>query len=208
MFHLISLPDKPSGYVNISTSSDWEAWIRNSLPAGLHQEVQRRLVSNLKHVLVELEMKAALIVPHAKRGNGQSILFEPYFHMLNFEFCVGMFSICEGLGSALWLRENNRDGSLADRIAIEDWKPSLVKKFDPEAKFGLDADVGGVKSVRDKLHQDRLGARENIDWHAFTYEAAQHERRRRPEGNKSDHRVKRIGVPLYLLKVIRRQSAQ
>jgi hypothetical protein len=117
-------------------------------------------------------MKAALIVPHAKRGNGQSILFEPYFHMLNFEFCVGMFSICEGLGSALWLREKNRDGSAADRIAIEDWKPSLVKKFDPEAKFGLDADVGGVKSVRDKLHQDRLGARENIDWHAFTYEAA------------------------------------
>jgi hypothetical protein len=29
--------------------------------------------------------------------------------------------------------------------------------------------VGTVKGVRDKLHQDCLGAR-NIDWHAFTYE--------------------------------------
>lgn len=172
MFHVVKLPDKPSGYVNISTASEWEAWIRNCLPAGLAQEVQQRLVSNLKHVLVGLEMKAALIVPHAKRGNGPSILFEPYFHMLNFEFCVGMFSICEGLGSALWLRENNRDGSANDRVEVKEWKPSLTMKFDPEAKFDLGADVGSAKSVRDKLHQDRLGARENIDWHAFTYEAA------------------------------------
>jgi hypothetical protein len=170
LFHLIKLPDQPSGYVNLSNSSDWEAWIGKCLPAGLAQEVQQRLVSNLKHVLVALEMKAALIVPHAKRGNGKSVLFEPYFHMLNFEFCVGMFSICEGLGSAHWLREKKRDGSAADRIEFDEWRPSPVKKFDPEAKFGLNADVGGVKSVRDKLHQDRLGARENIDWHAFTYE--------------------------------------
>jgi hypothetical protein len=54
------------------------------------------VICNLKHVLVGLEMKAALIVPHAKRGK---LLFESYFHMLNFEFCLGMFSICEGLGS-------------------------------------------------------------------------------------------------------------
>jgi hypothetical protein len=172
LFHLIELPSKPSGYVNLSNSSDWEAWIKKCLPAGLATEVQRRLVSNLKHVLVGLEMKAALIVPHAKRGSGPSILFEPYFHMLNFEFCVGMFSICEGLGSAIWLRENNRDGSAADRIAVERWKPCLAKKFDPDAKCGFEADVGSVKSVRDKLHQDCLGARENIDWHAFSYDKA------------------------------------
>jgi hypothetical protein len=171
VFYLIKEP-KPSGYVNLSSSSDWEAWIGKTLPTGLAQAVHRRLVSNLKHVLVALEMKAALIVPHANRGNGPSILFEPYFQTLNFEFCVGVFSICEGLGSAVWLRENNRDGSAADRIAIGEWKASLVKKFDPEAKYGLDADVGTVKGVRDKLHQDCLGARENIDWHAFTYEKA------------------------------------
>jgi hypothetical protein len=172
LFHLIELPQEPSGYVNKSTSSDWEAWIRNCLPDGLHQDVRRRLISNLKHVLVALEMKAALIVPHAKRGAGPSLLFEPYFNMLNFEFCVGVFSTCEGLGSALWLREKNRDGSADDRVAVKDWKPALVKKFDPEAKFGLDADVDSVKGVRDKLHQDQLGAREDIDWHAFTYEKA------------------------------------
>ena len=172
MFHIIELPDKPSGYVNLSTASDWKAWIQNCLPNGLHQEVQRRLVSNLKHVMVGLEMKAALIVPHAKRGNGPSILFESYFQTLNFEFCVGMFSICEGLGSAIWLRENALDGSAADRIAFELWKPCLAKKFDPEAKFSLGADVDSVKGVRDKLHQDRLGAREHIDWHDFTYAKA------------------------------------
>ena len=169
MFHLIELPEQSSGYVNLSTASEWEAWIQKCLPAGLHQEVQRRLISNLKHVLVGLEMKAALIVPHAKRGK---LLFEPYFHMLNFEFCVGTFSICEGLGSAIWLRENDLDGFAGDRIAIEQWKSSLEKKFDPEAKLGLGADVDSVKSVRDKLHQDRLGARENIDWHAFSFDKA------------------------------------
>jgi hypothetical protein len=65
------------------------------------------------------------------------------------------------------LRENDLDGSAADRIAIEKVEPSLEKKFDPEAYLGLGADVDSVKSVRDKLHQDRLGARENIDWCVF-----------------------------------------
>jgi hypothetical protein len=169
LFYLIKLPEETSGYVNLSTASDWETWIRNCLPAGLHKEVQRRLISNLKHVLVALEMKAALIVPHEEQGK---LLFESYFHMLNFEYCVGVFSVCEGLGSALWLRENSKDGSDAGKIGIEEWRSSLQRKFDPEAKFGLDANVGTVKTVRDKLHQDRLGARENIDWHAFSYEKA------------------------------------
>jgi hypothetical protein len=172
LFHIVKLPGQPSGYVNISTSAEWEKWIRHCLAEGLDQEVQRRLVSNLKHILVALELKAALIVPHEKRGNGPSILFEPYFNILNFEFCVGIFSICEGFGSALWLRENNLDGSAADRVAVEQWKPSLTRTFDPAAQFGLSMDVDSVKSVRDKLHQDRLGARENIDWHAFSYDKA------------------------------------
>src|SRR3954453_7353209 len=80
------------------------------------RRVHDRLVSNLKHILVGLEMKAALVVPHAKRGNGKSLLYEPYFQPMNFEFCVGTFSICEGLGSALWLVENGRDGSAGDQI--------------------------------------------------------------------------------------------
>ena len=47
-----------------------------------------------------------------------------------------------------------------------------MKKFDPEANLGLDVDVGSAKGVRDKLHQDKVGARAEIDWHAFTYEKA------------------------------------
>ncbi len=70
------------------------------------------------------------------------------------------------------MRENGLDGSAANRISIDKWKPSLTKKFDPEAKSGLGADVDAVKGVRDKLHQDQLGARENIDWHAFSYDKA------------------------------------
>src|SRR3546814_10793887 len=69
-FHIIELADEPEGYVNVSTSAEWESWIRHCLPDGLDQEVRRRLVSNLKHVTVGLELKAALIVPHAERGAG------------------------------------------------------------------------------------------------------------------------------------------
>lgn len=102
-------------------------------------------------------------------GSGPSILFEPYFQIMNFEFCVVGFSICDGLGSALWLRENKRDGAASNRIRHEEWVPSLVRKFDPAEKLDLSNDVNRVRKVRDKLHQDRLGARENIDWHAFSY---------------------------------------
>jgi hypothetical protein len=47
-----------------------------------------------------------------------------------------------------------------------------VNTFDPTGEHLLGANVDRVKGVRDKLHQDQLGARENIDWHAFSYEAA------------------------------------
>src|SRR3546814_1402375 len=57
-FHIIELADEPEGYVNVSTSAEWESWIRHCLPDGLDQEVRRRLVSTLKHVTVGLELKA------------------------------------------------------------------------------------------------------------------------------------------------------
>lgn len=161
--------ERPTGFVNNSISADWQAWIGHCLPEGLHPAVRQRLISNLKHVLVALELKAGLIVPHAERGSGASILFEPYFQIMNIEFCVGVFSICEGLGSALWLRENKRDGSASNKIGYDEWVPSLVRKFDPTGNLSLSNDVDRVRNVRDKLHQDRLGARENIDWHAFSY---------------------------------------
>jgi hypothetical protein len=171
-FYVTRLPEKPDGYVNISTSADWQKWVGDCLPKGLKEEIQQRLISNLKHVLVGLEFKAALIVPHATRGAGQSLLFESYFQIMNFEFCVGVFSVCEGIGSAHWLRESNLDGSEDDRVKPDEWKPSLLKTFDPDGKLKLGTNVDSVKSVRDKLHQDQLGAREEIDWHAFSYDAA------------------------------------
>jgi hypothetical protein len=167
MFYITG--EKRAGFVKNSISTDWEEWIGHCLPEGLHPGVRKRLISNLKHVMVALELKAGLIVPHGERGSGPSTLFEPYFQIMNFEFCVGVFSICEGLGSALWLRENKRDGAASNRIRHEEWGPSLVRKFDPTGKLDLSDDVNRVRNVRDKLHQDRLGARENIDWHAFSY---------------------------------------
>jgi hypothetical protein len=170
MFYITSEP--PTGYVNKSNSSDWQPWVRRSLPEGLDNEVQQRLVSNLKHVLVGLELKAALIIPHARRGMGPSVLFEPYLHIMNFEFCVGVFSVLEGIGSALWLRENGLDGSEGSRVAPIQWKPSLVSKFDLSGEASLDSRVDSVKSVRDKLHQDQIGARSSIDWHSFSFDEA------------------------------------
>jgi hypothetical protein len=77
MFYITG--EKPAGFVNNSISTDWEEWIGDCLPEGLHPGVRRRLISNLKHVIVALELKAGLIVPHGERGSGPSILFEPYF---------------------------------------------------------------------------------------------------------------------------------
>jgi len=39
-------------------------------------------------------------------------------------------------------------------------------------KHGLAASIERTLSVRDKLHQDKIGARADIDWHAFSYDAA------------------------------------
>jgi hypothetical protein len=171
-FQIIELPDKPTGYVHISTSNDWESWIKSSLPTGLHNDIEKRLISNLKHILASLELKAALIVPHARFKNNPSLLFEPYFQGMIFEFCVGVFSLCEGLGSAHYLREKNLDGSTSPRIKPGEWMPALVRKFDAANQRGLNADVEHVQKVRDKLHQDHLGARTEIDWHAFSYDGA------------------------------------
>lgn len=172
MFYLADYPDDPPGFVMLSTASDWDDWLVGIVPGSLHPDVRGRLRSNLKHILVGLEMKAALIVPHAMRVSGKSVLFESYCQLMIFEFCVGVFSICEGLGSAFWLSGNNSDGAAAPSIGIWKWKPTLIATADPEGAAGLDAKLETVIGVRDKIHQDRLGARQSIDWHAFSYEAA------------------------------------
>src|SRR3546814_4489952 len=115
-FHIIELADEPEGYVNVSNSAEWESWIRHCLPDGLNQEVRRRLVSNLKHGTVGLELKAALSVHHAERGAGPSLLFEPYQNIMHFKFCVVVISICAGVGASLGWIENKLRVAAARRI--------------------------------------------------------------------------------------------
>jgi len=39
-------------------------------------------------------------------------------------------------------------------------------------EHGLAASIERTLSVRDKLHQDKISARADTDWHAFSYDAA------------------------------------
>lgn len=173
MFFVIDSNERPNGYVVLSEASQWESWLGHNIPGTLHHEVRHRLRSNLKHLIVGLELKAALIDPHAYRdGNSRPMLFESYFQNLIQEFCVGAFSVLEGLGSAHWLNNTGQDGAAAPRIGREEWRPALCGVYDAHDEYGLNDAVQRTLAVRDLLHQDRLGARENIDWHAFSYDAA------------------------------------
>ena len=170
----ITRPDeRPGGYVVISESNQWVSWLSRNIPAELPREVRGRLNSNLKHLLVGLELKTALINPHHhRRPQDRPGLFEPYFQNLILEFCVAAFSVLEGLGSAHWLRQNGQDGSNAPRIGRNEWLPALCAVYDETGEHGLYDAVERTLVTRDKLHQDRLGARENIDWHALSYDEA------------------------------------
>ncbi len=172
MFYLDKYPNQPNGFNSISTSAEWMGWVYATVPNDTDGQVQERLVSNLKHVLVGLEMKAGLIVPHCERISNISVLFEPYCQILTFEFCVGVFSICEGVGSIHYLSQQGDDGTSGAHVKTEHWINALIMNFDPDGTAELETNVQKVKSVRDKMHQDRLGARENIDWHDFGFEQA------------------------------------
>ncbi|SLK07487.1 hypothetical protein [Novosphingobium mathurense] len=165
--------ERPGGYTVLSESNQWVGWLSRNIPAELDREVRRRLKSNLKHLLVGLELKAALINPHHHRGlNERPVLFEPYFQNLIMEFCVAAFSVFEGLGSGHWLRQNGHDGADARRINRGQWLPALCAVYDETGEHGLRDAVERTLTIRDKLHQDQLGAREDIDWHALSYDVA------------------------------------
>jgi len=173
MFFITQSDVRPNGWVAISTSHQWEMWLHHNIPNGLNAGVRPRLKSNLKHLLVGMELKTALIEPHQNRGPGErEVLFEPYFQNFILEFCVAAFSVLEGLGSAQWLAQNGQDGGNGPAISRNQWLPALAAVYDENGEHDLLNNVGSTLSVRDKLHQDRIGIRENIDWHAFSYEAA------------------------------------
>jgi len=164
---------RPDGYVNLSDSNSWTRWLHGNVPERIHRTVTCRLVSNLKHLLVGLELKAALIRQHHHRAVGERpVLFEPYFQNLILEFCVASFSVFEGLGSAQWLDQNGQDGADGPKIRRNQWLPALAAVYDATGEHGLVANIENTLAVRDRLHQDTLGTRDDIDWHAFSYEAA------------------------------------
>jgi hypothetical protein len=173
MLYIVQLDERPDGYSNLSDSAPWVRWLGRNIPANIHQDVRSRLNSNLKHLIVGLELKTALITPHWHRTAGQRpVLFEPYFQNLVLEFCVAAFSVVEGIGSAHWLSQNGHDGSDGRRITRDRWLQALVAVYDGADEYGLKDAVERTLSVRDKLHQDKIGARAEIDWHAFSYDAA------------------------------------
>lgn len=164
--------ERPDGFVTVSESNQWIRWLHRNIPETLHKEIKKRLKSNLKHLIAGLEMKAALIEPHRHRRGGYSVLFEPYFQNLILEFCVSAFSVLEGLGSAHWLARNSQDGSDGPRIFRNRWQEALCAVYDEAGEHGLNNAVEQTLAVRDMLHQDQLGLRENIDWHALSYDRA------------------------------------
>ena len=99
MLFITQPDDRPDGYVHLSESAQWVSWLNRNIPGDLDAVVRSRLISNLKHLMVGLELKAALILSHRFRpANGRPTLFEPYYQNLIQEFCVGAFSVIEGLG--------------------------------------------------------------------------------------------------------------
>lgn len=173
MFYITQSAVRPRGYFVISETPQWVAWLSRNIPEALDDGLRHRLNSNLKHLIVGLELKAALIEPHHHRRHDQRpVLFEPYFQNLILEFCVGAFSVLEGIGSARWLARTGRDGSDSPRIARNEWSAALAATFDPEDAHGLAEAVNSTLEVRDKLHQDRLGLRDDIDWHSLSHDRA------------------------------------
>jgi len=173
MLYITKPEIRPTGYHVITETPQWTIWLGRNVPKSLHSEVRKRLISNLKHLVVGLELKAALIEGHRNPGHGgRPVLFQSYFQNLILEFCVASFSVLEGLGSAHWLEQQGRDGADGPAIRRNQWLPALCAIYDKTGEHDLLANVENTLAVRDRLHQDKLGARDNIDWHAFSYEAA------------------------------------
>lgn len=173
MFYIMQSDERPDGYVNLSDSRDWVPWLARKIPQEVDAGVRTRLISNLKHLLVGLELKAALIEAHyVRRGGERPVLFEPYAQNLNLEFCIAAFSVLEGLGSAHWLQQSGQGGGDGPAIRRAQWRAVLIAVYDRNGTSDLNDNVSSILDVRDKLHKDRLGARAKIDWHALSYEVA------------------------------------
>lgn len=161
-YYLTDEPRGPAGFLYVSTASEWSSWVTSAVPAELDTYNRRILVSNLKHILCGLEMKAGLLESHycLPNSGNPNCLFEPYAAILTFEFCVGVFSVAEGLGAALSMASGNLKPHRAQ------WTQILHDRFG-QMDSEFESALKSVQSVRDLIHQDRAGQRRNIDWHEF-----------------------------------------
>ena len=164
--------DYGRGFTAATTSAQWNGILISLVPKSLHTDVRARLRSNLAHIISSLDIQAGLIVPHAERGTRNSVLFQPFYNTLILHFCIGTYSICEGLGAAYVLQARGDDGLTGPLIGKKDWKPALLDQLDPTESTSLADDLETVISKRDLIHQDKLGLRADIDWHAIGYDGA------------------------------------
>jgi hypothetical protein len=95
--------DYGHGFTAATSSAEWSGHLISLVPTRLHIDVRNRLRSNLAHILSSLDIEAGLILPHAERGARSAVLFEPFYNTLILHFCIGTYSICEGLGAAFVL---------------------------------------------------------------------------------------------------------
>lgn len=173
MLFIVQSEVRPNGYVALTETGPWARWLDCNIPKRIDAQIRHRLTSNLKHLFAGLELKAALIESHRNcDGNQRPVLFDPYYRNLILEFSVGTFSILEGLGCGHWLAQNERDGGDNPHIPRNEWLAAIRLVYDARGDMGLREAAEATLAIRDKLHQDRLGIRENIDWHAFSYEGA------------------------------------
>ena len=152
LFRLSEYTENGYGFVMNSTVKKWESWLKVHIKVPEYDII---LIKNLAHIMLGLEMKAGLILAQQK----DNILYNPYIKILSFEFCVGVFSICEGLGS-------NRSGSTKKK----EWKKALCDYFDSDETLNLKKNIETVIKIRDKIHQDKTDERDHIDYHSFRYE--------------------------------------
>lgn len=171
-FQICEGVDYGRGFTAATTSAEWSGHFISLVPKSLHADVRNRLRSNLGHILSSLDIQAGLITPHAERGKRSSVLFEPFYNTLILHFCIGTYSICEGLGAAYVLEASGDDGLAGPFIQKKAWKPALLEQLDPKGATTLAGDLETVISKRDLIHRDKLGLRADIDWHAIGYEGA------------------------------------
>ena len=174
-FHLTKLTNPEKGFTYLSTSKEWKIWLDAVIPDTIDQQIHNRLSSNLKHILLGLEMKAGLILPHAYsklKSNQKALLFEPYHQILTFEFCLGTWSVCEGLGTAHHLANHQKSGRRIKKIRSNIIISALTKAYSSNNQYQFELETKQVRNIRNMIHQDNLFKRDNIDWHALGYQAA------------------------------------